>query len=137
MQTFVRAAIVGIALSIAGPASAVDMCFSATPVLFVAKSYKRPPIGKCRSIAGYEASTAIPHPATGTACLNASGTRLYVHWEMLQVTGGEEELYSLRMDMPFPSMTGGFSSHVSVKLAGNSFGGAGAIAYPCNPAPLP
>ena len=69
-------------LLFAGQASALNMCFGIgqSYLLFVVKGYRKPAPGKCQALAGYEASTAIPYPATGTACLNANSTKLYVYW---------------------------------------------------------
>jgi hypothetical protein len=126
------------ALLLAGEASALDMCFQVGQgYLVVAKSYKKPAPGKCRALTGYEASTAIPHPATGTACLNAFGTKLYVYWNFVHYDI-ENLQYSSRTELPYPSLTGGKSRYMRVwpsgNFPGNSFPNS---AYPCVPAPLP
>jgi hypothetical protein len=128
-------------LLLAGQASAVDLCFQERPVaslLFVVKNYKKPPLGKCRTLAGYEASTAIPYPATGTACLNASGSKLYVHWSTTLFTTNVEH-HSSRMELPYPSLSNGNTLYVRASHSGGTFGGQhlDSSAYPCVPAPLP
>ncbi|HZR81176.1 MAG TPA: hypothetical protein VFD92_08765 [Candidatus Binatia bacterium] len=126
------------ALLVADQASALDMCFqSGSGLLFVAKSYKRPGPGKCRPLTGYEASTAVPHPATGTVCLNAFGTLLYVHWSAL-IDDGDGADYGVRTRLPYPSLTEGRSSWISTTSSGTSSGVAnGVSAYRCEPAPMP
>jgi hypothetical protein len=129
-------------LLLAGQASAVDMCFKEQPgefPLFVVKNYKKPAPGKCRALAGYEASTTIPYPATGTACLNASGSKLYVHWNYLFTTflQGSRQ-HSSSMELPYPSLSNGGTYYVRVASGATESGHlVNSSAYPCVPAPLP
>lgn len=131
-------------LVLAGPASALDMCFQVkpsvigTPYLFVTKNYKKPAPSKCRTLAGYEASTAIPYPATGTACLNASSTTLYVYWNVV-LNIGPVLNFSAKTELPYPSLASGSTTVVSASSSGVHTDGtsSGSAAYPCSPAPLP
>ena len=128
-----------IGLLLAGPASAIDMCFEAgNGFIFVAKGFKRPPPGKCRSLAGYEASTAIPHPATGTACLNASGSKLYVYWSTMLDSGGftPSEFHS-RTEYPYPALIDGETTYHFVSPSQNFYGNTLTDGVRCVPAPLP
>jgi hypothetical protein len=137
MRLFV---IVGMVLLLVGPASAVDMCFQVSSYLFVMKSYKRPSKGKCRQLTGYEASTAVPHPATGTACLNAFGNALYVHWNaVLEEQGNAPVAVSSRTYLPYPSLTSGYTHICTMENSGNLCGVTilPQSAFPCAPAPLP
>lgn len=139
MRLWMKAGIVVTALLLAGQASAIDMCFqTGGGVLFVAKSYKRPSAGKCRPLTGYEGSQAKPHPATGTVCLNAYGTTLYVHWNV-QLYDGYQDLvhYSSRTELPYPSLTNGTSTFTLVRPSGTDDGYFNGSAYRCEPAPLP
>jgi hypothetical protein len=141
MRTVKLVAVVAMALFLVGPASAIDMCFQVHTYLFVMKSYKRPSKGKCRPLTGYEASTAVPHPATGTACLNATGDTLYVHWNaMLEESGSSVHLTS-RTQLPYPSSSGGVTHFCTLRSPpfGNSCGNTAGpqSAFACQPAPLP
>lgn len=139
MRTITR--LVGAAaavLFLAGPASAIDMCFQSDQYLFVARSYKRPSPGKCRPLTGYEGSTSAPYPATGTVCLNAFGTMLYVHWSSLIGGFGDQVAYSSRTEFPYPSLTGGTTYSIAASASGNDDNIVpNKSAYPCQPAPLP
>jgi len=132
------------ALLVAGTASAVDMCFdTGSPglgYLLVVKSYKRPRPGRCNALtSAYEASTSVPYPAVGTACLNAFGNTLHVHWTTLRTnSGGYDEEVSVRTTLPYPSLAGGVTRYVTRALNGESAGGAGqSAASRCEPAPIP
>ena len=140
MWSIKRVGIVAAVLLYAGQASAVDMCFQVHTYLFVMKSYKRPLPGKCRPLTGYEASTAVPHPATGTVCLNAFGNTLYVHWNAMMEQSGAVHLTS-RTQLPYPSLTGGVTHFCTMRSPPfeNSCGNTVSpqSAFPCDPAPLP
>ena len=128
-----------LALSVAAPVSAVDLCFEGgfNDTLFVAKGYKRPPPGKCRSLAGYEASTPIPYPATGTACLSASGTKLYVNWNYVKRNAPLYQ-FSTAIELPYPALSGGSAVYAVFRPDSTFFSGASLIdATRCNPAPIP
>jgi hypothetical protein len=131
--------VVAIGGLLAGPASAVDMCFEAgSGTLFVVKSFRRPAPAKCRSLAGYEASTAIPHPATGTACLNASASKLYVYWSTMMDSGGFTPTeFHARTEFPYPSLTGGETTYHYRSSSQDLFGNTFVSASRCDPAPLP
>ncbi|HZR83496.1 MAG TPA: hypothetical protein VFD92_20550 [Candidatus Binatia bacterium] len=88
---------------------------------------------------GYEGSTSVPHAATGTACLNAAGTQLYVNWNVLRDEGTDIAFYSVRMKLPYPSLTGGFTTFCSSSAIAGINCGANSpeSAFPCVPAPLP
>jgi len=147
MMRFMKVAgIVVMALLLAGPASAVDMCFDtglpAGPgYLLVVKGFKRPRPGGCRALtSAYEASTSVPYAAVGMACLNASGSTLYLHWSTLRLnSGGYDEEFNARTTLPYPSLTGGTTRWVSKALnTGDFVGNAGnSAASRCNPAPIP
>ena len=132
----------GIALAaflVAVPASALDMCFPVGPnTVFVAKGYKRPSKGKCRPLTGYEGSGSTPHPATGTACLNAYGTTLYVHWNTVMYLGDYRQ-FSSRTELPYPSLANGNSFSVTTLNNGVTEVDydPSESAFPCQPAPLP
>src|ERR1051326_8017604 len=74
----------GILAASASVSKAGTMCLdsgtdAATRHQFVVfKGFSKPAKGSCRLLAGYEASTSTPIPASATACLNAAGDRLYV-----------------------------------------------------------
>lgn len=130
------------ALSLAGPTWALDMCFEAQDFLFVAKSYKRPSRGKCRPLTGYEASTTIPHPASGTVCLNAAGNKLYAQWTaVLAESASIPSHLGVRTELPYPSLTGGRTAGCRLDNGSGSqstcFTTAPQAAFPCVPAPLP
>lgn len=131
--------VVAVGLLFAGQASAVDMCFEAGDGnLFVVKGFKRPGPSKCRSVAGYEASTALPHPVVGTACLNANGSKLYVSWSLLRDTGGfTPSEFHARTEYPFPSLTGGEATYHLKSPTQDFYGNTIVDAFRCDPAPIP
>ena len=155
MRIITFVGILGLSLTLAGTGAAGDMCFdtglfaqppgSKCGALIVAKKYKKPPAGGCRAVVGYEASTAVPYPASGTVCLNAAGTRLIaaftiplskptpdqpgLPWQSMQVG----------MDLSYPSLSSGDADILGTQLASGTFGCSSgfASAAPCVPAPLP
>jgi hypothetical protein len=145
------AVFVGAIMLAATGVSAADMCFpvcgpfpNQNGTLFVAKRYKRPAPGSCSALSGYEASTPIPYPGTGMACLNAAGNTLHVSYSIpVRDTPGLPDHYQqvfVKTDYPYPTLTGG----ISTTLTADSYGGvpercsdAGAAAALCHPYPLP
>jgi hypothetical protein len=119
------------------PALAVDMCFETDDLhLFVVKSFKKPAKGQCKPLAGYDAGTTVANPATGTACLNSSGTVLYVHWTVMDLF--QNVAMSLRTQYPYPSLTGGRTEYCGVRNTSTFCDSAvNQSAFACQPAPLP
>ena len=131
--------VVAASLVLVGQASAADMCFEAgNGTLFVVKSFRRPSPSKCRSLAGYEASTNIAHPAMGTACLNANSSKLYVSWSVLIDSGSftPSEFHS-RTEFSYPSLTVGEVTYHFKSPSQDFYGNSTVSASRCDPAPLP
>lgn len=127
-----RSVVALLVVLLATPASAIDMCFANfLGPLFVVKGYRPPTRGKCRTWAAYEASTALPHPADATACLNAAGTKLYVHWSFLSFPPLRQ--YTGRSELAYPGLTGS-TAYID---SGGTTGSASVLGSRCTPAPIP
>lgn len=114
-------------------AQARDFCFNSTSppnpaplnnpdILVVAQQFSLPRRGKCKVVTGFEiASTAsnppqTSRPVSGTACLNADGNLLRASFTVhdiynsaVNTTGGIHRAFSVSMDIPYPSLSGGYA----------------------------
>lgn len=110
----------------------------------VFKGFTKPAKGSCRLLAGYEASTSTPIPASATACLNAAGDRLYIG--LIVHTFSKEgppmirvfEQVVLGFDFPYPSLVGARVTHedLSSGSSGTSSVADSALSV-CKPFPMP
>jgi hypothetical protein len=144
------AVFVGAIMLAATGVSAADMCFSVCPIpadphatFFVAKRYKRPAPGTCSALSGYEASTLVPYPGTGMACLNAAGNTLHVSYSIpvRDTLGfpGHFQQVMVKVDYPYPGLTGGSGQTLTLDSDGSTgtCTSSGDAASLCHPGALP
>ena len=144
-------------LLLAGPAGAVDWCFSSLTenptsespnVIFAVPKFKLPKKGKCAVMGAWEYAAAgdlgRPRPLSPTICMNSAGDTLYVTAFLLPTFVGNlyARGFSVTMTIPYPETDSGAGTASLVRAEENgvtSARGSGAGAGPCfvNPTPIP
>lgn len=116
MTRYSIAAIVAFSLCSTAVADAAGICFQGGgDTLAVVKKYSKPSKGSCKNFAGWESFIPGGETVDGTACLNSSGTVLRVGYTV----SAYGLPYSVRMVIPYPSLTGGTAT-VQYHGAGSS-----------------
>lgn len=117
-------------------ASAADFCITSDAGLFVARGFKPPNPGKCKSFTKGTYFANISGIALGAACTNSAGDTLRVTWAFDDEAGIS---YHGRFDIPYPSLSGGTVTYTQAADPNTVISSTGVVtsAAPCaTPVPI-
>jgi hypothetical protein len=123
--------------ALAGAARAGDFCIQvgpSDPTKYVAKSFKVPSAGKCKTWNGvYLPSFAPVSVSTGTACTSSDGANLRINL----VTSRETVAFNDYIVLPLPSLAGGTLDEMVPQFGPSVLHITGISAAKCEPSNVP